>query len=72
MVLRGFASLKRLDVEQYAEISFEDLQSEPKRVLEQMGLPIDVIPLASKVGKLAGRSAPAHALAVLASEVTGP
>lgn len=36
MVLRGFASVKRLDVDQYAEISFEDLQTDPQRVLEQI------------------------------------
>jgi hypothetical protein len=33
MVIRGFASVKRLDVEQYAEVSFEDLQADPRRVL---------------------------------------
>lgn len=33
MVLRGFASVKRLDAAQYAEVAFEDLQSEPVRVL---------------------------------------
>ena len=36
MVLRGFAPLKRLDADQYTEISFEDLQEEPERVLEQI------------------------------------
>lgn len=36
MVLRGFASVKHLDAEQYAEISFEDLQDEPVWVLEQI------------------------------------
>ena len=34
MVLRGFASVKRLDARQYAEVSFEDLQASPKRVLD--------------------------------------
>ncbi len=36
MVLRGFASVKRLGVDQYAEVSFEDLQAEPRRVLGQI------------------------------------
>lgn len=36
MVLRGFTSLKKLDAEQYAEVSFEDLQADPKRVLSQI------------------------------------
>ncbi len=36
MVVRGFASVKRLDVEQYSEISFEDLQADPTRVLTQI------------------------------------
>ncbi|MFK7894597.1 MAG: sulfotransferase [Myxococcota bacterium] len=36
MVLRGFASVKRLAVEQYEEVSFEDLQADPKRVLSQI------------------------------------
>lgn len=36
MVLRGFASVKRLGVEQYAEVSFEDLQADPMRGLERI------------------------------------
>ena len=36
MVLRGFASVKRLAVDQYAEVSFEDLQADPERVLQQI------------------------------------
>lgn len=36
MVIRGFASVKRLGFEQYSEISFEDLQAEPRRVLEHI------------------------------------
>jgi hypothetical protein len=36
MVIRGFASVKRLSVEQYSEISFEDLQAEPRRVLRHI------------------------------------
>ena len=33
MVLRGFTSVKHMSVEQYSEISFEDLIAEPTRVL---------------------------------------
>jgi putative sulfotransferase len=36
MVLRGFASVKHLSVEQYSEIAFEDLLSEPIRVLQHI------------------------------------
>lgn len=36
MVLRGFAPLKQLDANQYTEISFEDLQDDPARLLEQV------------------------------------
>ena len=36
MVLRGFASVKRLDARQYAEISFEDLQADPKALLDRI------------------------------------
>ena len=30
------SEVKKLDAEQYAEVSFEDLQSDPKRVLSQI------------------------------------
>ena len=36
MVVRGFASVKRLDVDQYAEISFEDLQADPRQTLRRI------------------------------------
>ncbi|MEM9175094.1 MAG: sulfotransferase [Myxococcota bacterium] len=36
MVLRGYASVKRLDARQYDEISFEDLQTAPRAVLERI------------------------------------
>lgn len=36
MVIRGFASVKRLAVDQYSEVTFEDLQTDPERVLHHI------------------------------------
>lgn len=36
MVIRGFASVKRLDARQYSEVSFEDLQADPRQVLGEI------------------------------------
>ena len=80
MVLRGFASVKRLGVEQYAEVTFEDLQAEPVRVLESIveffGLPkaagwMDEAAGLLRPGK-AGRSTPSEAEAELIARVCHP
>ena len=66
MVLRGFASVKRLEVEQYSEVSFEDLQADPDSVLrhivEFFDLPGDDAWMKEAIGLLtpgkAGRATP--------------
>lgn len=80
MVLRGFAPVKRLDADQYSEISFEALQADPKRVLEQIvdffSLPGDDAWMEEAIGLLtpgkAGRATPTAEEAELIRAICHP
>jgi len=80
MVLRGFASVKRLGVDQYSEISFEDLQQDPRRVLDHvadfLGLPEGDAWIEEAIGLLtpgkAGRATPGPDEAELIRSICHP